>query len=70
MPGFTLPQPTSTGSLDLSGVKPSNTGSVSIADAIAKARGIAAEKGLSHGSGRGSAGMRLVHYYDFLVDRC
>lgn len=47
LPGFSLPQPTNTGSLDLSAIKPVNTGSVSIADAIAKARGIAAEKGYS-----------------------
>ncbi|KZF19817.1 hypothetical protein L228DRAFT_270597 [Xylona heveae TC161] len=45
--GFALPQPTNTGSLDLSSIRPVNSGSVSIADAIAKAKGIAAEKGLS-----------------------
>jgi far upstream element-binding protein len=36
--GLALPQPTSTGSLDLSNIKPTNTGNVSLADAIAKAR--------------------------------
>ncbi|KMU88912.1 hypothetical protein CIHG_06714 [Coccidioides immitis H538.4] len=51
--GFSLPPPDSTGSVDISGVKPVNTGSVSIADAIAKARGIAAEKGIAYGSNHG-----------------
>ncbi|KAK3112151.1 hypothetical protein LTR53_011875 [Teratosphaeriaceae sp. CCFEE 6253] len=42
------PQPTSTGSVDLSAIKPVNSGSVSIADAIAKAKSIAADKGISY----------------------
>ncbi|PGH07377.1 hypothetical protein AJ79_06279 [Helicocarpus griseus UAMH5409] len=50
---YGLPQPDNTGSLDISGAKPVNTGSVSIADAIAKARGIAAEKGIVHDQSRG-----------------
>ncbi|PGG99150.1 far upstream element-binding protein [Blastomyces parvus] len=50
---YSLPPPDSTGSLDISGAKPVNTGSVSIADAIAKARGIAAEKGIVHDPNRG-----------------
>ncbi|KAH8590310.1 hypothetical protein B0O99DRAFT_521573 [Bisporella sp. PMI_857] len=41
-----LPQPTTSGSLDLSSIKPSSSGTVSIADAIAKAKAIAAEKGV------------------------
>ncbi len=51
-PGYALPQPISSGSVDLSGVKPSNSGSVSLADAIARARGIAASKGISYDSNR------------------
>ncbi|QSS49413.1 KH domain-containing protein [Histoplasma capsulatum var. duboisii H88] len=51
---YSLPPPDSTGSLDISGIKPVNTGSVSIADAIAKARGIAAEKGILHDQNRDS----------------
>ncbi|OJD31791.1 kh domain-containing protein [Diplodia corticola] len=43
---YGLPQPTNSGSVDLSSIKPTSTGSVSIADALAKARNIAAEKGL------------------------
>ena len=43
---YGLPQPISSGSVDLAGIQPINSGSVSIADAIAKARGIAAEKGV------------------------
>lgn len=41
-----LPQPSSTGSVDLSSIKPVNSGSVSIADAIAKAKSIAANRGV------------------------
>ncbi|WEW60809.1 hypothetical protein PRK78_006297 [Emydomyces testavorans] len=48
--GYSLPPPDSTGSVDISGVKPVTSGSVSIADAIAKARGIAAEKGIAYSS--------------------
>ncbi|KAJ9665554.1 hypothetical protein H2201_004245 [Coniosporium apollinis] len=55
IPGYALPQPSNTGSLDISAIKPVSTGSVSIADAIAKARGIAAEKGLAYEAGRSSA---------------
>ncbi|KAF2839688.1 hypothetical protein M501DRAFT_1015782 [Patellaria atrata CBS 101060] len=55
--GFTLPQPTNTGSVDLSSIKPVSTGSVSISDAIAKARGFAAEKGVAY-DGRVSTGPR------------
>lgn len=40
------PQPSNTGSVDLSAIKPINSGSVSIADAIAKAKSIAADRGV------------------------
>ncbi|EXJ64753.1 hypothetical protein A1O7_01091 [Cladophialophora yegresii CBS 114405] len=49
---YGLPQPINSGSVDLGGIKPISSGSVSIADAIAKARGIAAEKGLSYDPSR------------------
>ncbi|KAK3061683.1 hypothetical protein LTS18_005663, partial [Coniosporium uncinatum] len=52
---YSLPQPTNTGGFDLSNIKPVNSGSVSINDAIAKARGIAAERGVSYDQGRSSA---------------
>lgn len=42
-----LPQPSHTGSVDLSSIKPVSSGSVSIADAIAKARNIAENRGIS-----------------------
>lgn len=45
---YGLPQPISSGTVDLGGIKPVNSGSVSIADAIAKARNIAAEKGVAY----------------------
>lgn len=46
--GYSLPQPSNSGSLDLSSIKPVSSGTVSIADAIAKAKAIAAEKGVSY----------------------
>ncbi|KAI4137378.1 MAG: hypothetical protein L6R39_007318 [Caloplaca ligustica] len=45
---YALPQPSNSGSLDLSNIKPSSSGSVSLADAVARARGFAAEKGVSY----------------------
>ena len=51
-PQYGLPQPIHSGSVDLAGIQPIGSGSVSIADAIAKARGIAAEKGLAYDPGR------------------
>ncbi|GJC96806.1 KH domain-containing protein [Colletotrichum higginsianum] len=42
-----LPQPSSSGSLDLSSIRPVNSGTVSIADAIAQAKAFAAEKGVT-----------------------
>ncbi|KAF1917172.1 hypothetical protein BDU57DRAFT_539367 [Ampelomyces quisqualis] len=47
IPGYNFPQPTHSGSLDLSAIKPVSSGSVSIQDALAKARGFAAQKGLA-----------------------
>ncbi|KAK5136879.1 hypothetical protein LTR08_001801 [Meristemomyces frigidus] len=45
-PASYLPQPSNTGSVDLSSIKPINSGSVSIAEAIAKAKSIAADRGV------------------------
>ncbi|KAK2037779.1 KH domain-containing protein [Colletotrichum somersetense] len=42
-----LPQPSASGSLDLSSIRPVNSGTVSIADAIAQAKAFAAEKGVT-----------------------
>ena len=50
--GYAIPPPTNSGSVDLSNIKPINSGSVSLADAVARARGIAAEKGVSYDAGR------------------
>ncbi|KAH8677528.1 hypothetical protein BX600DRAFT_130544 [Xylariales sp. PMI_506] len=44
---YPLPQPSSSGNLDLSAIKPVNSGTVSIADAIAQAKAFATEKGIS-----------------------
>ncbi|KAL6244929.1 hypothetical protein RBB50_008457 [Rhinocladiella similis] len=49
---YGLPPPINSGSVDLAGIKPISSGSVSIADAIAKARGIAAEKGIPYDPSR------------------
>ena len=46
---YPVPQPSSSGSIDLSNIRPINSGSVSLADAVNKARGIAAENGLGYG---------------------
>ena len=51
-PTYQLPPPSNSGSLDLSHIKPVNSGSVSFNDAVAKARGIAAERGVSYDTGR------------------
>jgi far upstream element-binding protein len=53
MSGYSFPPPTHSGSLDLSAIKPVSSGSVSIQDALAKARGFAAQKGLAHEARQG-----------------
>jgi far upstream element-binding protein len=59
--GYSLPQPTNSGSVDLSSIRPVNSGTVSLQEAIAKARGFAAEKGIAYeNSGRESAGKSEV----------
>ncbi|KAF9878461.1 KH domain-containing protein [Colletotrichum karsti] len=45
--GYPMPQPSASGSLDLSSIRPVNSGTVSIADAIAQAKAFAAEKGVT-----------------------
>ena len=57
---YNLPQPTNSGSLDLSNIRPVNSGSVNINDAIAKARGIAAERGVSADPRRNGGDPRLA----------
>ncbi|KAL8825605.1 MAG: hypothetical protein Q9191_004310 [Dirinaria sp. TL-2023a] len=47
---YAMPQPTNSGSIDLSNIKPVSSGSVSLSDAVARARGIAAEKGIPYDS--------------------
>ncbi|KAL9012597.1 MAG: hypothetical protein Q9173_002639 [Seirophora scorigena] len=59
---YTLPQPSNSGSLDLSNIKPSSSGSVSLADAVARARGFAAEKGVSY-----STSEHYPHILDLLA---
>lgn len=54
---YNIPRPSHSGSLDLSNIKPVNSGSVSLADAISRARGIAAEKGVSYDTNRGNNSM-------------
>lgn len=45
---YSLPQPISSGSVDLNNIKPVSSGTVMLNDAIAKAKAIAAEKGISY----------------------
>ncbi|KAK7525284.1 uncharacterized protein IWZ02DRAFT_489617 [Phyllosticta citriasiana] len=57
VPAYGLPQPTNSGSVDLSSIKPVSTGSVNFSDVLAKARNIATEKGLQpYSGGRSSVG--------------
>lgn len=58
---YAIPQPSGSGSIDLSNIKPVNSGSVSLADAVAKARGIAAERGVSYGGNRSGSSMSMHH---------
>lgn len=44
---YPYPQPSSSGSIDLSAIRPVNSGTVPLADAIAKAKAYATEQGLS-----------------------
>ncbi|KAK8165595.1 hypothetical protein BKA80DRAFT_84746 [Phyllosticta citrichinensis] len=57
VPAYGLPQPTNSGSVDLSSIKPVSTGSVNFSDVLARARNIATEKGLQpYNGGRSSTG--------------
>lgn len=44
--GYSLPQPSASGSLDLSNIKPTTSGKVSLDDALARAKARAAEMGI------------------------
>ncbi|EAQ84277.1 hypothetical protein CHGG_10681 [Chaetomium globosum CBS 148.51] len=46
-PSYPYPQPASSGSIDLSAIRPVNSGTVQLADAIAKAKAYATEKGVT-----------------------
>ena len=46
-PSYPYPQPAASGSIDLSAIRPVNSGTVPLADAIAKAKAFAAEKGVT-----------------------
>ena len=53
MTPYALPKPTNSGIIDISNVKPVHSGSVSLADAVTRARSIAADKGYSQNGSRG-----------------
>ncbi|KAI8624579.1 hypothetical protein F5Y19DRAFT_308281 [Xylariaceae sp. FL1651] len=44
---YSLPQPSASGNFDLSAIRPVNSGTVNFADAVARAKAYAAEKGLT-----------------------
>src|SRR5947207_1307034 len=46
-PSYPYPQPSQSGSIDLSAIRPVNSGTVPLADAIAKAKAYATEKGIT-----------------------
>jgi far upstream element-binding protein len=48
LPSYGLPQPINSGSVDLGGIQPISSGTVSITDALAKAKGFAADKGVPY----------------------
>lgn len=61
-PAYGVPAPASTGALDLSAIRPVNSGTVSIADAIAKAKSYAAEAGVApYDRPAGAAGAAAVY---------
>ena len=68
-PAYAMPQPTHSGSVDLSNIKPVNSGSVSLADAVARARGIAAEKGVSYDASRRNGQSILLLGHGSFADR-
>ncbi|KAK7948056.1 uncharacterized protein PG986_008942 [Apiospora aurea] len=55
------PQPSASGSFDLSAIKPVNSGTVSIADAIAQAKAFATEKGISYDHSRAPSASYQSH---------
>lgn len=57
---YPLPTPSNSGSIDLSNVKPVHSGSVSLSDAVTRARSIAAEKGFSQNGLRAGGSESIV----------
>ncbi|QDS74117.1 hypothetical protein FKW77_009810 [Venturia effusa] len=53
---YGLPQPTASGSVDLSAIRPVSTGNVNFQDALSKARNFAADKGISYDPRQASNG--------------
>lgn len=62
LPPYALPKPVNSGSIDLSNVKPVHSGSVSLADAVTRARSIAADKGFSQNGVRGNGSELAVFF--------
>ncbi|KAK8087188.1 hypothetical protein PG994_002162 [Apiospora phragmitis] len=58
---YPLPQPSASGSFDFSAIKPVNSGTVSIADAIAQAKAFATEKGISYDHSRAPSASYQSH---------
>ena len=56
-PAYNLPQPSASGSVDLSSIKPVSTGNVNFQDALAKARDYASARGLQHTPNPHNSGM-------------
>jgi len=54
--GYSLPQPSASGSVDLSAIRPVSTGNVQFQDALAKVRNYAADKGISYEQNRSNSG--------------
>jgi far upstream element-binding protein len=58
--GYNLPQPSASGSVDLSAIRPVSTGNVQFQDALAKVRNYAADKGISYDPNRSNSGKSHV----------
>jgi far upstream element-binding protein len=64
--GYNLPQPSASGSVDLSAIRPVSTGNVNFQDALAKVRNYAADKGISYDprqSNNGKSNLRNSHIF-------
>lgn len=68
--GYSLPQPSASGSLDLSNIKPTTSGKVSLDDALARAKARAAEMGIQPTTYREQAREFFFFLFSFSICPC